>query len=132
MKLKKIKRFILLATCIGCFSSTLIVSAGSNSRYVYNSQNTICAYSKGTYTKGLLKDKIKIYATIYSGVDAREVTSANLAYYTYKPNKESTSKKYNFYFGKTQDNTHEMGTSNTDVLVTIKVDDTSKTYYVYE
>ena len=67
MKLKKIKRFILLAACIGCFSSTLIVSAGSNSRYVYNSQNTVCAYSEGTYKN----DKLNVYAEVHSGVDAK-------------------------------------------------------------
>lgn len=132
MKLKKMKRFILLAACIGCFSSTLIVSAGSNSRYVYNSQNTVCAYSKGTYTKGLKEDKLAVYATVYSGVDARQVTAANPGYYKYKPGGGSTVGNYNFYWGKTANYKHNLKKKYASATVFVTIDDRMKSYAVFE
>jgi hypothetical protein len=132
MKLKKMKRFILLAACIGCFSSTLIVSAGSNNRCFYNSQKTVSAYSKGTYTKGTKEDKLTVYATVYGGVDAKKITSVNPGYYTYKPGGGSTSVGKNFYWGKSANKTHKLKKKYASAAVFVTIDDTTKVYAVFE
>ena len=82
--MKQFKRFILLVLCIGCFSSTLLVSAGSNSRTIYNSQKTVKAYSKASYSKATIKDHLKISAEINGGCDASKIGASNSAYYKYK------------------------------------------------
>lgn len=94
--MKQFKRFILLVLCIGCFSSTLLVSAGSNSRTIYNSQKTVKAYSKASYSKATIKNHLKISAEINGGCDASKIGASNSAYYKYKPGGAVTQVNINF------------------------------------
>lgn len=82
--MKQFKRFILLVLCIGCFSSTLLVSAGSNSRTIYNSKKTVKAYSKASYSKATIKDHLKISAEINGGCDASKIGSCRYLFYIRK------------------------------------------------
>ena len=118
--MKQFKRFILLVLCIGCFSSTLLVSAGSNSRTIYNSQKTVKAYSKASYSKATIKDHLKISAEINGGCDASKIGASNSAYYKYKPGGGSYSGKY------------KIKKKYASATIFINLDDVEKTYAVFE
>ncbi len=130
--MKQFKRFILLVLCIGCFSSTLLVSAGSNSRTIYNSQKTVKAYSKASYSKATIKDHLKISAEINGGCDASKIEASNSAYYKYKPGGGSYSGKYKFWYANSANGKYKIKKKYASATIFINLDDVEKTYAVFE
>jgi hypothetical protein len=106
--------------------------AGTGSKNVYNSDKTVYASTSTHYDKGALKDKVSAWGAV-AGSNASYVTSSNPAKISFKTDKSKTTWSYSFYYqtsiyGKEK----KVGRSNTNVEVTVTVDNGKSTYTVSE